>query len=72
MARLVCATMVITDEEEARRPGRIGVPAHRPRERIALTGPRSAAEFADNAGALEVALTPAGRAWLDLESDTAP
>lgn len=38
---------------------------------FALTGPRSPAEFADSAGALEIALTPAERAWLDLETDAA-
>ncbi|MDE0448159.1 MAG: aldo/keto reductase [Spirochaetaceae bacterium] len=39
---------------------------------FALTGPRSPAEFADNTAALEITLTPAERAWLDLETDTAP
>lgn len=34
---------------------------------FALTGPRNRAEFADNAGALQVSLSPAERAWLDLE-----
>ena len=39
---------------------------------FALTGPRSPAEFADNAAALDIFLIPAERAWLDLETDTAP
>jgi len=39
---------------------------------FALTGPRRPAEFADNAAALDITLTPAERAWLDLETATAP
>ena len=39
---------------------------------FALTGPRSPAEFADNAAALDIALSPAERAWIDLETATAP
>ena len=34
---------------------------------FALTGPRSPAEFADNAAALNITLTAAERAWLDLK-----
>ena len=37
---------------------------------FALTGPRNPAEFLDNAAATEISLTPAERAWLDLEADT--
>ena len=35
---------------------------------FALTGPRSPAEFADSAGAVDVDLSTAERAWLDLET----
>ena len=36
---------------------------------FALTGPRSLAEFADNGAALDIDLSPAERAWLELEAD---
>jgi hypothetical protein len=36
-----------------------------------LTGPRTLAGFADNAGALEIDLLPGGRSWLGLETDDA-
>ena len=39
---------------------------------FALTGPRSGAEFADNAGALELGISAEERAWLDLESAEPP
>ena len=37
-----------------------------------LTGPHSPAEFADNAGALEVDLSAEESAWLDLETTERP
>jgi aryl-alcohol dehydrogenase-like predicted oxidoreductase len=37
---------------------------------LPLTGARTADEFADSAGALDIVVTPEERAWLDLESNT--